>query len=385
MNKSKENARHFIAHHVGDRAGLQALLIGFAFITCLAGSVSAQTTINIGPQGVNAPPSPPYGLTNAFGNYVQVTNVTYSLNGGAPFTPGNAGAPPGFNNPSFFNSATGEFISTDTNRITLTTSQSLVVNSVTVDTNGAAPGGELVLKRFASQGVTVANFNYPLNVPWSDLQNIYASDNGTRTDIAIQNPNGPPHTQNPAWITAASQVLGSGDLNDLLAHDSGGALGPYDYDVRFTTPLTLDDFVLVAERSGNTYFDLTPLDASYNPITNANTLRFGGPDFPGPAHTRYEFRTGVIPAGSAGQNQDQALGVADVSLFFDSTLGGPGTAPPQLVYGFRVNNDGQADVQFFGLSPVPEAGTIVAAVGVGFLFLVGIVRRRIARGRAAAC
>jgi hypothetical protein len=159
-------------------------------------------------------------------------------------------------------------------------------------------------------------------------------------------------------------------LNDLLVDDSRTSFPSYDYDVRFTTPLTVDDFILVSERNGNSVFTLTPLNSSYLPITNANTLAFGGPSGAG-AHQAYDFRTGVIPAGTAGQNQDQGLTVSPVDLFFNSALGGPSTASPQSVYGFRVNNSGQADVNFFGLSavPIPEDNSVAVAVVFGAVIL----------------
>lgn len=350
-------------------------LAALCLVVCGVGAVKAGT-VEIGPH--EGPAGPPYSGTS--GNYLSIQQVFYSYNGSAWFTPGNASAPlltgaynsatgdTAFRNSSLFNSTTGEYIGSNANRPRLAVGQTLTVEAVLIDTNGATAGGNFLMVP-KPLSATVTNFNYPMNLPWGDLSGIFASLSGNRTNIATQNPS-PPHTpNNPAWITAAQNVLNSADINSMLAHDSGGMLNAYDYDVLFANPIAVTDYVLVAERNGNTYFELTPLDSSGNVITGANILRFGFPT--GAAHTRYDFRTGVIAAGDAGigngaSGQDHAMSVAAASLFFDTTFGA--TASEQPIYGFRVNNDGQADVLFFGLTPIPEPGTgIVSALAVGFL------------------
>ncbi len=360
-----------------------ALFCFTAFCLGVLPDLTAQIQINIGPH--RGPAGPPYGTGTGFGNFLQITNVQYRLNGGSPFTPGNTGAPTGFTNPTHFNPGSGRFIGSDANRYNLATGDSLIIYTVAIDTNGSAPGGILLLEKFSPGTITVANYNFNMNVAWSQLSNVYASNSGVRTDVAIQNMSGPPHTpNNPAWLTAAANIIGTTDLNDLLVDDSRTSFPSYDYDVRFTTPLTIDDFILVSERNGNSVFTLTPLNASYAPITNANTLAFGGP-FGDGSHAAYDFRTGVIPAGTAGQNQDHGLTVAATSLFFNSALGGPSTAAAQPVYGFRVNNSGQADVNFFGLSavPIPEGNSVAVAVIAGAIVLGSACRNFLKKKKAA--
>jgi hypothetical protein len=124
-------------------------------------TLTAQVTIPIGPH--RGPASPPFALTGT-GNYLQITNVQYRLNGGSPFTPGNTGAPTGFTNPAHFNPGSGRFIGADTNRYSLATGDSLTIHTVAIDTNGSAPGGILLLEKFAAGTITVANYNFDMNV-----------------------------------------------------------------------------------------------------------------------------------------------------------------------------------------------------------------------------
>jgi len=96
-------------------------------------------------------------------------------------------------------------------------------------------------------------------------------------------------------------------------------------------------------------------------ITGANTFRFGYPT--GDAYTKYDWNSGSA-ASSYWSDQAMAFTVAPVSKFFEGTA-----VEPQTVFGFRVDNDGEADVKFFGLSResftgnpvVPEPSTAVLA------------------------
>lgn len=121
-----------------------------------------------------------------------------------------------------------------------------------------------------------------------------------------------------------------------------------DYDIQFVNPWHEADYILVMERWGNTFFELTPLDATGEPIAEANVLRFGYPT--GTPYTLYDWNTGYANA-IYETAQAYAFTVAKASKFFEGT-----TVPAQdrLVYGFRIDNDGEADVKFFGL----EAGDV---------------------------
>jgi hypothetical protein len=148
--------------------------------------------------------------------------------------------------------------------------------------------------------------------------------------------------------------------------------GVADYDLLFQRGFKADDYLLVSERWGNTHFTLTPLDAAGQVITGANTLRFGYPT--GDAYTKYDWNSGYA-ASSYFSDQAMAFSVASVAKFFECSQ-----AEPQTVFGFRVDNDGEADVKFFGLSgepfinnpPIPEPSTALLTA----LAALGLTLRR---------
>lgn len=137
----------------------------------------------------------------------------------------------------------------------------------------------------------------------------------------------------PAFEAAVERVLDSTDLRDYVAYDGlNQALSGQDYDVMFDAPIDNDDYLVVSERNGNTFFDLIPLDASGNPIAGAEVVGFDNP---------YGWNTGYAPVEQAAQ--PMWISVADVEAFDVS----------EPIWGFRVDNDGEADVKFFAASPEP--------------------------------
>ena len=79
------------------------------------------------------------------------------------------------------------------------------------------------------------------------------------------------------------------------------------------------------------------------PIAGANVLQFG--ETGGANFSVYDWNTGYANPGLEA-NQEMAFSIVESSLFF----GGAATATPQPVFGFRIDNDGEADVKFFGAS-----------------------------------
>ena len=154
---------------------------------------------------------------------------------------------------------------------------------------------------------------------------------------------------------------------DFVSHMPSA--GVADYDLLFQRGFKADDYLLVSERWGNTYFTLTPLDSSGQVITGANTLRFGYPT--GDAYSKYDWNSGFA-AASYVKDQAMAFSVASVAKFFEGT-----ETKPQTVFGFRVDNDGEADVKFFGLSgqpftenpsvPEPSSALLAMLAGLGML------------------
>ncbi|MCB0993252.1 MAG: discoidin domain-containing protein, partial [Acidimicrobiales bacterium] len=140
----------------------------------------------------------------------------------------------------------------------------------------------------------------------------------------------------PDFWDRVEQVLGSTDLRDYL--DVNGGTNPAltsfepDFDFYFEFPVDNGDYVLITERNGNSFFDLEPLDADGNVIAGSKRLGFDAP---------YRWNTGYAPGDNVGQ--PMWFTVVDVEAFEVDT-----TATP--IAGFRIDNDGEADVKFFALS-----------------------------------
>lgn len=154
----------------------------------------------------------------------------------------------------------------------------------------------------------------------------------------------------------------------------------HDFDLLFFYAWTTSDYLVVSERNGNTYFELTPLGADGNPIAGANSLEF---------NATYGWRSGYRNVNDPNNNQDMWFSAARIDKFFEGTSV---AASDQVVYGYRIDNNGNADVKFFGASddpfennprnplfPVPEPSA--TALLFGFLSIgAACCRRR----RAAA-
>ncbi len=200
------------------------------------------------------------------------------------------------------------------------------LKSVTIDHGGTLR----TLDSHNSLGASVSNVGFT-----SATRGVGVFNNGQLTT-----------TSDPAAFSAA--LAGTTQDTDLLNysyHDyvSGmPGVGVADYDLLFQRGLEPVDYVLVSERWGNTFFTLTPLDAEGEVIVGANTLRFGYPT--GDAYTKYDWNTGLA-SSTYMQDQAFAFSVASVSNFFEGSQ-----AAASTVFGFRVDNDGEADVKFFALS-----------------------------------
>ena len=166
---------------------------------------------------------------------------------------------------------------------------------------------------------------------------------------------------------------------NYLFYDSTSGLPPEgtaDYDLLYRNSWTTDDYLVVAERDGNTFFELTPLGVDGNPIDGANVLRFD---------KEYGWRSGYANAADSHNDQDMWFTATSVSTFFDGT---DVSADLQFVYGYRIDNDGDADVKFFGASDdtfennpknpnvVPEPATFAFLIGLFAISLVACRRQR---------
>ncbi len=163
----------------------------------------------------------------------------------------------------------------------------------------------------------------------------------------------------------------------------------FDFDLLFVRAFESTDAFLIQERNGNTHFKVNALGADGNVIAGSNTLVFGGntdenPEVNGDILTRYDWNTGYA-LSNYQSTQPIALTVVEVSQIFTGT---EIAEQDQVVYGFRIDNNGNADVKFFGLSDdsfdnnplnpliIPEpasTGALAAFFALGF---AGFLRRR---------
>ncbi len=126
----------------------------------------------------------------------------------------------------------------------------------------------------------------------------------------------------------AANTGGSGNIDD-------GDFSDWEFRVILDNCLTPQDYVLVMERNGNTAFNLIPTNAAGD-VIGTDVLEFRGTD----QGAGYAWNTGYSPLRFP--SQELWFSVAPASLFGAS----------ENVCGFRVDNDGQADVKFFGLRTV---------------------------------
>lgn len=171
-----------------------------------------------------------------------------------------------------------------------------------------------------------------------------------------------------------------------------------DYDILYYHAWAASDYLVVAERDGNTFFELTPLGANGNPIPGANRLLFGdnrnstqraavGLTTPltGDPH---DWNTLYRNQNDAFSSQSMWFTAARVSQFFAGTQVAPAD---QHVYGFRIDNNGNADVKFFGASdntfednfvnplvpPIPEPSTLLFVAALAPTLLLRRRRLRV--------
>lgn len=189
----------------------------------------------------------------------------------------------------------------------------------------------------------------------------------------------------PEFDAALIATTQNSDILDYVYYDGSNPTptAPFDFDLLFFRAFEASDAFLIQERWGNTYFAVDPLGADGNPIVGANKLVFGGntdadPFNTGSAHERYDWDSG-FGLGLYQSSQTIGFTVVEASMFFDDTSIDP---EDQIVYGFRVKNEGNADVKFFGLSDdtfdnnpinplIPEPSTSVCLLGgLGFILLL---------------
>lgn len=196
-------------------------------------------------------------------------------------------------------------------------------DEVTFSTITVNDGGSVVLDEFNVGSLTATNFNFT-----AGSSGVYTFENGVTTEVGTA-----------GFEAAVTDALQSLDLRDYLGYDAVSNEVTdntgHDFDIVFEAPLRNSDYFLVAERNGNTFFDLLPLDKQGNVIDGSNKVGFD---------STYGWNTGYAPSNQTAQ-----------PMFFTvmSITGFGVDTEEEPIYGFRIDNDGEADVKFFGLSDEP--------------------------------
>jgi hypothetical protein len=107
---------------------------------------------------------------------------------------------------------------------------------------------------------------------------------------------------------------------------------------------------VVFEKLANS-FEVTPLRQDGTPFAEANKLRVGGSG--GEPYMVYDWNSG-ISSPAYYLTQAQAFSVVSVKKFFEGT-----TEVDAPIYGFRIDNNGDADVKLALISNTPFEGRLI--------------------------
>jgi len=206
-------------------------------------------------------------------------------------------------------------------RVTDSDDDVVTFSSITVD-----DGGPVVLDEFNVGSAT--NFQFPPN-----SSGVSTFENGTATLVGSAD-----------FEPSVTRVLQSTDLRDYIGYDaisaevSGNTL--HDFDVVFDEPNRNSDYLVITERNGNTFLNLVALDKVGNVIPGSNVV---GID------SDYAWNTGFAPSNQA--DQPMFFTVIDIASFGVDSAVDP-------IYGFRIDNDGEADIKLFAAAADPFLPTM---------------------------
>lgn len=252
----------------------------------------------------------------------------------------------------------------------------VVATGIFVNTITLNDGGSKTLQFYNSVNAVIRNDNFVSNTgtggPTGGV-GVYNTSAPTRIRIQDSPPDGGLVAFEQAVIDSSTNtnlmnyMFYDGSLNNMPPANTA------DFDILFYNAWTTSDYLVVAERNGNTNFELVPLGVDGSPIADANTLRFGD------ASPNYDWNSGFVNANDLVTGQPMWFSAVNISKFFEGT-----TVPigDQLVYGFRIDNNGNADVKFFGASndpftnnpinpivPIPEPSSLVLLLAASAAFL----------------
>lgn len=198
------------------------------------------------------------------------------------------------------------------------TNKAVDLKYVKVNDNGTIK----LLDNFNFQGAKIINNNFSTSVSGVGVYNegtsVYANNQTSWED---------------AMITSSNS---SNVLNYLFYDGSNNVPSGADFDIIWTKGFESTDYYLVGERNGNTCFALTPLDSTGAVITTAYKLQFGNCN--GTNRAEYEWNIGYAPSNYS--NQPMVFTVVSMSAFNTD----------KTIFGFRIDNTGNADPKFCGIS-----------------------------------
>ncbi len=186
-------------------------------------------------------------------------------------------------------------------------------------------GGIKTIPFYNDQGLKIKNNNFTGSVTGVG---VYSNGNTTLASSAD-------------WADSMEAAMKNKDLASYMFYDAVSNIPPgNDFDLLWTYGFTKDDYFVVGERFGNTFFTITPLGSNGDTIPGASNVRFGfvNGTSSGNGSDKYDWSIGYAPPSNT--NQAFMYTAIDVELFnTDSTI-----------FGIRVDNNGEADVKFFAVS-----------------------------------
>jgi hypothetical protein len=235
-------------------------------------------------------------------------------------------------------------------------------------------GAPIDLTFFNTEGAKVVQ----VNPQFASISGVGVFDNGvtTTSTSGLQ-----------AYADAFAATSTDTDLRNFGFHDylapSTATPGVPDLDLLFYRAMNLDDYFLISERWGNSFFEVTALMEDGTPYANANVLRIGGPGGTfGVGYQVGDWNTGYAASGNV-PSQAQTLTIFSVAKFFEGTNGIQGP-----VFGLRIDNDGEADVKIVGISDntftdnelndkvVPEPAAFLMTLAGGAILMFSRKRTR---------
>jgi hypothetical protein len=180
----------------------------------------------------------------------------------------------------------------------------------------------------------------------------------------------------PAFSSALASTFSNLNLRNFAYSDTANFRAPTnfisptnglpDYDVLYTQPMRPTDYLFLSERNGNSSFEVTPLRQDGTPFGEANKLRFGGTG--GEPYLVYDWNSG-ISSPAYYVTQAQAFSVVSAKKFFEGT-----TEVEAPIFGFRIDNNGDADVKLAVISNTPFEGRLIPEPSSFLMsFLVALV------------